>query len=505
MKLDLSGERLTEVVADALIAPLFDGEALDTGPLADLNQAVDNAIARAVELGEAKGKLHHVAVILPPRGLAAPRLLLIGAGKAGDFTAERARTVAGTGIKALRRRNVVKAAILLRGELGPAALARAAAEGALFAEFDPAQYRSRKARRDADAAAAEDDPRGVEEVLLVEPVAARMDEARVGLERGRIVGEALNYARTLSNTPGNLLFPLDLANEALKLAEFGVEVEVLEAPRLRELGMGGILGVGGGSDHPPALALMRYRGAGDGPFLGLVGKGVTFDSGGISIKPSQDMHEMKMDMAGAAAVIGAMRAIAQLKPKVNVLGVIATVENLPSSHSYRPGDVLTTYNGKTIEVQSTDAEGRIILADAVAYAVAQGANRLVDAATLTGAVIVALGHSATAVIGRPQEWVDRVLEASRAAAEKMWQLPIYDEYREQIKSQIADVVNTGGRAAGTITGGLFIGEFVEESVPWVHLDIAGTDATAKELPYAAKGPLGTPLRTFVELALLEAE
>jgi leucyl aminopeptidase len=323
------------------------------------------------------------------------------------------------------------------------------------------------------------------------------------MDQGRIVGEALNYARTLANAPGNLLYPLDLANEAKKLAEDGVEVEVLEAPRLLELGMGGILGVGGGSDHPPALALMRYRGGGDKPFLGLVGKGVTFDSGGISIKPSQDMHEMKTDMAGAAAVLGAIQAIARLKLRVNVLGVIATVENLPSSHSYRPGDVLTSYSGKTIEILNTDAEGRVILADAVAYAVEQGASRLVDAATLTGAAIIALGHVATAVIGRPQAWVDRVLEAARVAGEKMWQLPIYDEYKELIRSQVADVANSGGRPAGTITGGLFIGEFVEESVPWVHLDIAGTDSTSKELPYAAKGPLGTPLRTFVELALME--
>jgi len=499
VKLDLTSGSPAEVAADALIVPLFEGEKASDGLLAELDHATDGALARAIDLGEAKGKLHHVAVILPARGLAAPRLLLVGAGKPADFGAEAMRTVAGTGVRALRRRNCSRAALCLRGDLAPEALARAAGEGALLADFDPGQYKSRK-RSGVEGG---DDATKVEEVILVETDPGRVEAARRGLDRGRIVGEALNYARTLSNTPGNLLFPLDLASEARKLAEDGLEVEVLETPRLQELGMGGILGVGGGSDHPPALALMRYRGAGDGPFLGLVGKGVTFDTGGISIKPATDMHEMKTDMAGAAAVLGAMQAIARLKPRVNVLGVIAAVENMPSSHSYRPGDVLTTRSGKTIEVLNTDAEGRIILADAVAYAVEQGASRLVDAATLTGAAIVALGHVATAVIGRPQDWVDRVLEAARAAGDKMWQLPIYEEYKDLLRSQVADISNSGGRAAGTITGGMFIGEFVEESVPWVHLDIAGTDSSTKERPYAAKGPLGTPLRTFVELALLE--
>ncbi len=501
MKLDLTSGRPAEVAADALIVPLFEGEKPGDGLLGDLDRAAEGAIARAIDLGEAKGKLHHVAVVLPARGLGARRLVLVGAGKAADFDAERARTVAGAGVKTLRRRSAGKVAICLRGDLSPEALGRAAAEGALIAEFDPGLYRSRK-RSDEEGG---EDAGKVEEVILVEPDGGKADATRRGLDQGRIVGEALSWARTLSNAPGNLLYPMDLANEARKLGEDGVEVEVLEAPRLKELSMGGILGVGGGSDHPPALALMRYRGAGDGPFLGLVGKGVTFDSGGISIKPAQDMHEMKSDMAGAAAVVGAMRAIARLKPRVNVLGVIACVENLPSSHSYRPGDVLTTHSGKTIEVLNTDAEGRVILSDAVAYAVEQGANRLVDAATLTGAAIVALGTVATAVLGRPQGWVDRVLDAAKAAGEKMWQLPIYDEYKEQLKSQVADIANTGGRAAGTITGGLFIGFFVEESVPWVHLDIAGTDSTSKDLPWAVKGPLGTPLRTFVELALMEAK
>jgi leucyl aminopeptidase len=280
-----------------------------------------------------------------------------------------------------------------------------------------------------------------------------------------------------------------------------MEVEVLSQPQLQALGMGGILAVGGGSDHPPALAAIRYRGAGDAPFLGLVGKGVTFDSGGISIKPAENMHTMRADMSGAAAVLGAMRAIAQLKVKANVLGVIATVENMPSGHAYRPGDVITTMSGKTIEVLNTDAEGRVILSDAVAYAQRQGANRLVDIATLTGACVIALGHVATGVMGTPQEWVDRVMAAGKAAGEKMWQLPLFEEYRDQIKSELADVANTGGRPAGTITGALFIKEFVNDGVPWVHLDIAGTDMLEKETPYLAKGTSGVGVRTFVQLAM----
>jgi len=493
MQVTVERRRPTEVAADALIVNLFENEKPGEGLLGEVDRATGGVISRAVDLGEIKGKLHETALLIPSAGLAAPRLLVVGAGAEKDFSTDRARTVAGAAVRALRKRGVKRAALYLRGGLDAAAQAEAAAEGLVLATWEPGQYKTGKQK--------EEESQEVGEVSLVEPEASRAQAAEPAVQRGVVVSEAQNYARTLSNAPGNRLHPLDLANEARKLAELGLEVEVLERAQLEALGAGGILAVGGGSDHPPALALVRYRGAGEAPFLGLVGKGVTFDSGGISIKPAEHMEQMRMDMSGAAAVLGAMRAVGHLKPKTNVLGVIAAVENMPGGHSYRPGDVVTTLNGKTIEVLNTDAEGRIILADAVAYAQRQGAARLVDAATLTGAVVVALGHVATGVMGAPQDWVDRVMAAAKAVGERMWQLPLFDEYRDQIKSELADVSNSGGRPAGTITGALFIKEFVGEGVPWVHLDIAGTAWTEKESPYAAKGSTGVPLRTFVQLAL----
>jgi leucyl aminopeptidase len=265
--------------------------------------------------------------------------------------------------------------------------------------------------------------------------------------------------------------------------------------------MGALLGVAQGSAQPPMTIVMTYRGrGGEGYDVALIGKGVTFDTGGISIKSAQDMHLMKEDMAGAAATIGAVSAIARLGLRVNVLGVVPAVENMPSGHAMRPGDVLTAMNGTTIEVLNTDAEGRIILADAICYAQRLGAKRLVDAATLTGAVVVALGHQAVGLLGTPQDWVDQVKSASEKAGERLWQLPLFDEYAQQLKSDIADVANVGGRAAGTITGAMFIRQFVDEGVSWAHLDIAGTAWTEKEEPYLAKGPTGVPVRTFVALA-----
>ncbi|HEX5415988.1 MAG TPA: leucyl aminopeptidase, partial [Chloroflexota bacterium] len=267
------------------------------------------------------------------------------------------------------------------------------------------------------------------------------------------------------------------------------------------LGMGALLGVSEGSEQPPMTIVMTYKGrGGEGIDVALVGKGVTFDTGGISIKPASDMHLMKEDMAGAAATVGAMRAIAQLGVKANVLGIIPAVENMPSGHAMRPGDVLKAMNGKTIEVLNTDAEGRLILADAVAYAQNLGAKKLIDAATLTGAVVVALGTQAAAVLGTRDAWVDAIESAAKSAGERVWPLPLWEEYREQLKSDIADVANVGGRAAGTITGAMFIRQFVEEGVDWAHLDIAGVAWTERECPYLPKGPTGIPVRTFVQLA-----
>jgi len=282
--------------------------------------------------------------------------------------------------------------------------------------------------------------------------------------------------------------------------QYSLDCQVLGAEEIRGLKMGAFWSVAQGSDEPPKLIVLRYTPADapDSPVVGLVGKGITFDTGGISIKPATDMHEMKTDMAGGATMIGVMRAIGQLKPRVRVIAVVPATENMPSGKAFKPGDVITSMSGKTIEILNTDAEGRLVLADALTYAKQQGATVLIDAATLTGAVTVALGNISTGVFGWNKEWVKRVLESAAAVGEKMWELPVDEDYRDLYKSMIADLANTGGRYGGAITAAMFVGEFAGDT-PWVHLDIAGTRWSNEEKPYLAKGPTGHPVRTLVHL------
>ncbi len=480
------------VAADALAVNVFEGDKTDSGRLAALDRQLHGAIATAINLGEVTGKLYSMTVIPTAGAIAAPRLVLVGAGKAADFDENRARNVAGAVMRGLGRRPVASLAFWLTAQDGSRSFAEAAVNGALVGSFDPGEYKTKP----------DDKPPAISSLAVVEPDPAKKAEAEARAERGRILGEAANFARHLANAPANLLTPERLAAEAVRAGSAdGFEVDVLDQARMASVGMRALLAVAEGSHQPPALIVMTYRGrGGDELDLTLVGKGVTFDTGGISIKPAADMHLMKEDMAGGAATIGAMSAIARLHLRVNVLGVVPSVENMPSGHAMRPGDVLKAMNGKTIEVLNTDAEGRIILADAIGYAQSIGAKRLVDAATLTGAVVVALGNQAAGLLGTPQEWVDEVKRTSETAGERAWQLPLYDEYLEQLKSQVADVANVGGRSAGTITGAMFIRQFVDEGVAWAHLDIAGTAWTESDRPYLAKGPTAIPMRTFVALA-----
>jgi leucyl aminopeptidase len=294
-----------------------------------------------------------------------------------------------------------------------------------------------------------------------------------------------------------------LAERARELAsEFVLGCEILDQDRMRQLGMGALLGVAQGSAEPPALIVLRYQpptAPASKDHLGLVGKGVTFDTGGISIKPAQDMDQMRFDMAGGAAVLGAMRAIAQLKPSIPVTGIIPTVENMPGSRAQRPGDIVTSLSGKTVEVLNTDAEGRLILIDALTYAVRLGCTHLVDAATLTGAVVVALGHFYAGAFSNNQPFCDKLLAAAKTEGEKMWQFPLDEDYKKALESEFADLHNIGGRPGGAITAAMFIKDFVNE-VPWVHLDIAGTAWLEEGKPYMVKGATGMGVRTFVQLA-----
>ena len=367
----------------------------------------------------------------------------------------------------------------------------AAIEGAILGDYEPDRYKTEHL----------DEKKTVSSFAVAVPEAApALEEA---LRQGRIVAESQNFARDLVSEPANRLTPAVLAERARQMAaEQGLECEVLYRERMEQLGMGALLGVAAGSEEPPALIVVRYRpssAAPDAPHLGLVGKGITFDTGGISIKPSENMDKMKYDMAGGAAVLGAMRALAQLKPSIPVTALVPAVENMPSGRAQRPGDIVTTLSGKTVEVLNTDAEGRLILADAITYAKRLGCTHLVDAATLTGAIVVALGYVYVGAFASDDALLERVLAASKTSGEKMWRMPLDDDFKEVLKSAFADMPNIGNRWGGAITAAMFLKEFADQT-PWVHLDIAGTAWLEESKPFLAKGPSGTPVRTLIRLA-----
>jgi leucyl aminopeptidase len=398
------------------------------------------------------------------------------------------RKLVAASVRFLKKKKVLSAAVLLEGIRTGAEFASAAVEGAILGDFEPDRH---KTGNDKTALASF--------TVVCPNGTADLDAAVL---RGQVLAESQNFTRALANEPANLLTPLKMAAAAREMAqEQGLECEVLERGDLERLGMGALLGVAQGSAEPPALIVLRYRppAAASAAHLGLVGKGVTFDTGGISIKPSEGMEKMKYDMCGGAAMIGAMRAIAQLKPPLAVTAFIPCVENMPGSRAQRPGDIVTAMSGKTIEVLNTDAEGRLILADALAYARRLGCTHLVDAATLTGAIVVALGHIYTGVFSNNDAMRDRVLRAARAEGERMWPMPLDDEYKEGLKSPFADLANIGTRWGGAITAAIFLKEFAEDT-PWVHLDIAGTAYLDEPQPNMPKGPTGLPVRTLVRLA-----
>jgi leucyl aminopeptidase len=476
MQTSFERKPLEQVAADALIVPVFEGRKEERFGAGDLFDA-----------GEIAGKplelllLHHVP------GVAATRVLLAGAGKAEKFDPQELRKLAGAAVRHLKSKSVKSIAMALDPEHAGADFASAAVEGAILGDYEPDRYKTG------------DDKKPVDRFTVV----AAGDDLEDAVTRGRIVAEAQNFARTLVNEPGNLLTPSKVAEAARSMAsEYQLECQVLELEEMERLGMGALLGVAQGSAEPPALIVIRYkpRQANSPAHLGLVGKGVTFDSGGISIKPSEGMEKMKYDMAGGAAMLGAMRAIAQLKPAITVTAFIPCVENMPGSRAQRPGDIVTAMSGKTIEVINTDAEGRLILADALTYARKQGCTHLVDAATLTGAVVVALGHLNVGLFANNDAMRDRVLQAAKSAGERMWPMPLEDDYKEYLKSAFADLANVGGRWGGAITAAIFLKEFAEDT-PWVHLDIAGTAWLDESKPFLAKGPTGLPVRTMVRLAM----
>jgi len=458
---------------------------------ADLQRAVATLLAS----GEFKAGLGEVALLHAPAGVKAERLLLVGLGKAGDFSLDRIRKGAGTAVRAAKPRSVRGMAIAFPdaqapGEALSAVLtARAMVEGAAIAEVDWDTYRSDRKDCAVDSL-----------TLIAGETNAGMQR---GFEEGQIVAAAQNFARALVNEPGNVLTPTELGARAKAMCnEAGLKCEVHSSEKIQELKMNAFWAVAKGSAQPPALIVMTYTPAialaQGSPVLGLVGKGITFDTGGISIKSADGMEKMKYDMAGAAAMLGAMHAIARLQPAVKVIAVVCSAENMPDGIAYKPGDIVTAMSGKTIEIINTDAEGRLVLADGLHYAKTLGCTHLIDAATLTGAVSIALGALNFGVFSNDEATCQKFRDGLKTSGEKGWRLPCTDDYRDHIKSEIADIMNTGkNRYGGSISGAMFLKEFAGDT-PWVHLDIANCAWNEEKKPWLAYGPSGVALRSIVE-------
>ena len=493
MQVEANKGPIEELDVQALAVAVFKNEKADEGFLRKLDELSGGLVRSALDAEEFAGKESETAYfhLVGNSNLKARRLLLIGVGEANDYKNAQVSQMAGTAVRSLRSKNAKTIAVIARSSGDAAATAKAAVEGAFIALFDPDKYRT-----------VEREDKTVER-LVVAIEGADEEAMQKGVNRGVIVGESINFTRDMANEPGAYMTPTDMAERAREIAnEFGLSIDVLDEDRMEQEGMGSLLSVTRGSDQPAKLIILKYTPtnapADNKELLAFVGKGVTFDSGGISLKPGENMELMKYDMTGGATVLGAMRAIAQLKPPFPILGVAPCTENLPSGKATKPGDVVKAMTGKTIEIINTDAEGRLILADAIAYAKKLGATKVIDMATLTGAVSIALGDVNAAVLGTDQALIDEIITAGREVGEKFWQLPLDKEYSKQIKSDIADIKNVGGRKAGTITAAAFLKEFAD-GLSWAHLDIAGTAWGDDAKPYRSKGPTGIAVRTLLRI------
>jgi leucyl aminopeptidase len=503
MKTTLSFVTPAELETESLVAVVLDHAEKDASAksqsasdkkekpqlkLATGDGAAQSAAADLLASGELTGRPFETNLLHKPAGLKAKRILLIGGGAAKKFTAYELRRIAGAAVRTLKSRGIRSFAFIAPPSIPAEEAVRAIVEGALVGNFDPDYYRSDRKDQKIDA------------LTIVASGNADHTSLEKAAQEAQIIGDSQNFTRDLVNEPSNRMTPTILADRAQKMCqEVGLKCEVYGADKIKELKMGAFWSVAQGSDEPPALIVMTYEPAGAPakPVVGLVGKGITFDSGGISIKPADGMEKMKYDMAGGATMIGAMRAIALLKPKVKVIGIVCATENMPSGKAQKPGDVQIAMSGKSIEIINTDAEGRLVLADGLFYARQLGCTHLVDAATLTGAVVVALGYANVGAFANNDAIYERLQKANAEAGEKMWRLPLDDEYKEQIRSTIADIMNTGGRWGGAINAAMFLKEFVDDT-PWIHLDIAGTAWMEDQKPWIAKGPSGIALRSLVE-------
>jgi len=496
LQIKVTSENILQIQSDAIIVDILEKSEKPTAAIADADAALNGAISELIGVGEIKGKLNEVTVIHTLGRMESRRLAVLGLGKKEGLTIDKVRNAIAGVCRSLRKAGINKVATVVLGAdsgLNLSGTVQAMAEGAVLGLYEFRRHISK-----------EPEYPGIEEMTIVATDKGQMEVLNRAIQTGVIMAEAGCVARDMVNEPGNEMTPSDMAAMALNVAsETDLEVIVYDKDWMEEMGMGGLLGVAKGSAQQPKFIVLKYSGGGD-KNVGLVGKGLTFDSGGISLKPSDKMAEMKGDMSGGAAVIAAMGAIARLKPKINVTGLVPATENMPSGSAQKPGDVLKPMNGKTVEVLNTDAEGRLILADALCYARKEELSPVVDVATLTGACMVAFGTVCSGVFSNNQNAADRLLEASKATGEKMWQMPMFEEYSEMIKSDIADIKNVGNRNGGAITAAQFLAEFIDDT-PWVHIDIAGTFLAEKNNGYLVKGATGVAARTLVSMVLSLAD
>lgn len=495
MKIEMTTQKSELLEVDVLAVGFFEEELCLGTSMQEIDEKMESQLTAILEEKSFKGKEKESVILHTFHKIPARKLMLIGLGKKAEFSPSALMKGAAEVCRQGKKAKCTRIGFLPFQQDAPEmpmsaeTAGRFIHEGVITGLYEFNQYKTK-----------EEEDLSISHVKIIMPLGCEDSEFTKGLNIGKSIGEGIVLARDLVNEPANRMTPENLALEAEALAtRKGLSVEVMDQEEIEKLEMGCFLGVAQGSIHKPKLVVLRYDGDGKKAeqVIGLIGKGLTFDTGGISLKPASGMEEMKTDMAGAAAVIGAMSAIADLKPSASVIGILGICENMPSHRAYRPGDVLTAMNGKTVEVTNTDAEGRLVLADCLSFAGRLGATHLIDIATLTGACVIALGDHYTASISNNHQWQQAVLDAGKEAGEKLWPLPLDAIYKEQLKSDIADLVNAGGRQAGAITAGMFLEAFVEER-PWVHLDIAGTARTSKPAPHQQKGGTGSAVSTLVQ-------
>ncbi len=496
MEIKVSAGDITAIKTGAVIVTHFEEVKNPEGETTVIDKKLNGAIANLIKQGDIKGKLNEVTLLHCSAKIAASRVAVLGLGKKTELNINKVRGAVAEACRYLRGKGITNIASIVIGkgvnDIKSDAAVQAMTEGVILGLYTFKRYQTKKENGNDE----------VKELIIIGKEKGALEKA---VARGKIIAGAVNYARDMENEPGNFMTPTRMAETARQIAKkYGLKVEVFEKDKIKALGMGGLIGVSQGSQQPPKFIILSYQGRQSKDLdIALVGKGITFDSGGISIKPAENMAEMKDDMSGGASVLSVLMAIAQLKPAINVTAFVPATENLPSGTSLKPGDILKAMNGKTMEILNTDAEGRLILADALCYAVKSGAKAIIDVATLTGACQVALGMITTGAFTNNQGLVDKVLAAANEVGELAWQMPMFDDYKEFIKSDIADIKNTGGRYAGAITAAKFLEEFVDKT-PWVHLDLTGP-ISDKDKGCLVKGASGVPVRTLINFVLSQAK